>query len=72
LFDKSSAEKLEVIGEISDGDTKSEIIISSSGVVFGMCQSGMQTFYDIETWVDSLADEYKKEAVELIESWKGR
>lgn len=61
LFDNAGATKLELLGEVSDGLNKAEILEMDGGVIVALYSDGIQFFSDREAWISS--DKFNSELI---------
>lgn len=66
LIDNASAEKLALLGAVSDGLSTCEILETRSGAIIALYAGGIESFSDREAWVDSLPKSDKAEAETLL------
>ena len=68
VFENASAEKLTLLGAVSDGLNTCEILQTSNGAIIATYAGGIQSFSDREAWVDSLPNSDKAEAESMLAS----
>lgn len=66
FFDNGGAEQLTLLGEVSDGLNKAEILENSIGAIIALYQAGPQSFESREAWIESLSEFDKPEAEALL------
>lgn len=66
VFDNGSAERVTLLGEVSDGITKAEVLESSTGAIIALYSSDVEAFADREQWIESLAESDKAAATALL------
>lgn len=66
MFDNGSAEQLTLLGEVSDGLGKAEILKTETGAIIALYQDGPQAFEDSEAWIESMPEVDKSEAKNLL------
>lgn len=66
VFDNASGEQVTLLGEISDGLAKAEILKGSTGSIIAIYVSKIQAFADADHWVESLAEIDKSEAEAIL------
>lgn len=66
LFTNSDAEQIRLLGEVSDGLNKSEILTSETGAIIALYSGYPEVFESGEAWIDSLPDADKQEAETVL------
>lgn len=66
LIDNGSAEKLTLIGEISDGVGKCEILETSNGSIIALVNDDPQSWGSRDEWLESLSAFDRPEALALL------
>lgn len=66
LFDNGSAQTLTLLGEVSDGLNRAEILENENGAIIALYQDGPQSFEDREAWLESLSESDKSEAAAIL------
>lgn len=66
FFDNGGAEQLTLLGEVSDGLNKAEILANSIGAIIALYGSEPQVFESREAWMESLSESDKAEAESII------
>lgn len=68
LFDNAGAQKLFLIGTISDGAGEAEILETDSGAIIALYGAGPESFADRATWLSSLSEADKPEAESILQN----